>query len=48
MLIVDSSTIDPTASQRLIAAALAKGLEMVDAPVSGGVGGGSPQLINIS
>lgn len=38
-LVVDSSTIDPLASQALIATAQAKGLEMIDAPVSGGVTG---------
>lgn len=38
-LIIDSSTIDPNASKDLISKASAKGLRMVDAPVSGGVGG---------
>ncbi len=38
-LLIDGSTIDPTASKALAAQALARGLEMVDAPVSGGVGG---------
>jgi 3-hydroxyisobutyrate dehydrogenase len=38
-LLIDGSTIDPTASKALAEQALARGLEMVDAPVSGGVGG---------
>jgi len=38
-LLIDGSTIDPTASKALAGQALARGLEMVDAPVSGGVGG---------
>ena len=38
-LLVDSSTIDPGVSRALAAAARARGLRMVDAPVSGGVGG---------
>jgi 3-hydroxyisobutyrate dehydrogenase len=38
-LIVDSSTIDPIASKELIDAAHKAGLEMIDAPVSGGVTG---------
>ena len=38
-LLVDSSTIDPAASRALAAAARERGLRMVDAPVSGGVGG---------
>jgi 3-hydroxyisobutyrate dehydrogenase-like beta-hydroxyacid dehydrogenase len=38
-LIIDSSTIDPTVSKALIGGAAAKGVRMVDAPVSGGVGG---------
>jgi len=38
-LIVDSSTIDPGVSRELAAAARARGLRMLDAPVSGGVGG---------
>eukprot|EP00624_Nannochloropsis_granulata_P002437 evm.model.NODE_2219_length_28325_cov_37.384148.11 len=32
-LLIDGSTIDPTASKALAAQALARGLEMVDAPV---------------
>lgn len=38
-LIVDSSTIDPIASKELIDTAHKQGLEMIDAPVSGGVTG---------
>jgi 3-hydroxyisobutyrate dehydrogenase len=38
-LLVDSSTIDPGVSRALAAAARARGLRMLDAPVSGGVGG---------
>jgi 3-hydroxyisobutyrate dehydrogenase len=38
-LLIDSSTIDVTTARDVIAAAEAKGLEMIDAPVSGGVGG---------
>ncbi|GAB5030775.1 3-hydroxyisobutyrate dehydrogenase [Nannochloropsis oceanica] len=38
-LLIDGSTIDPTASKALAAQALTRGLEMVDAPVSGGIGG---------
>ena len=38
-LLIDSSTIDPETSRAVIAAAAARGLDMIDAPVSGGVGG---------
>ncbi|MFN3232126.1 MAG: 3-hydroxyisobutyrate dehydrogenase [Alphaproteobacteria bacterium] len=38
-LLIDSSTIDVQSARDVIAAAAEKGLEMVDAPVSGGVGG---------
>jgi 3-hydroxyisobutyrate dehydrogenase len=38
-LLIDSSTIDVQSARDVIAAAARKGLEMVDAPVSGGVGG---------
>jgi len=38
-LLIDSSTIDVTTARDVVAAATAKGLEMIDAPVSGGVGG---------
>jgi 3-hydroxyisobutyrate dehydrogenase-like beta-hydroxyacid dehydrogenase len=38
-LIIDSSTIDPIASQALHTIAQEKGLKMLDAPVSGGVTG---------
>ena len=38
-LLIDSSTIDVTTAREVIEAAAAKGLEMIDAPVSGGVGG---------
>ena len=38
-LLIDSSTIDVTTAREVIAAAAEKGLEMIDAPVSGGVGG---------
>ena len=38
-LIIDSSTIDVQSARDVIAAATAKGLDMIDAPVSGGVGG---------
>jgi 3-hydroxyisobutyrate dehydrogenase len=38
-LLIDSSTIDVAAARRVAAAAEAAGLAMLDAPVSGGVGG---------
>jgi 3-hydroxyisobutyrate dehydrogenase len=38
-LLIDSSTIDVATARAVTAAAEARGLEMVDAPVSGGVGG---------
>ena len=38
-LIVDCSTIDPIVSKELAEEAKANGLDMIDAPVSGGVGG---------
>jgi 3-hydroxyisobutyrate dehydrogenase len=38
-LLIDSSTIDVATAREVAAAAEAKGLPMVDAPVSGGVGG---------
>ena len=38
-LIIDSSTIAPVTARLVAAAALEKGLMMIDAPVSGGVGG---------
>ncbi len=38
-LLIDSSTIDVTTARDVVAAAADKGLEMIDAPVSGGVGG---------
>jgi 3-hydroxyisobutyrate dehydrogenase len=38
-LLIDSSTIDVQSARDVSAAAAKKGLEMVDAPVSGGVGG---------
>jgi 3-hydroxyisobutyrate dehydrogenase len=38
-LLIDSSTIDVTTAREVAAAAEAKGLFMIDAPVSGGVGG---------
>jgi 3-hydroxyisobutyrate dehydrogenase len=38
-LLIDSSTIDVTTAREVIAIATDKGLEMIDAPVSGGVGG---------
>ncbi len=38
-LIIDSSTIDPLTSRSLSEEAATKGLRMIDAPVSGGVGG---------
>ena len=38
-LLIDSSTIDVTTAREVIAIAADKGLEMIDAPVSGGVGG---------
>ncbi|MGA7324505.1 MAG: 3-hydroxyisobutyrate dehydrogenase [Rhodomicrobium sp.] len=38
-LLIDCSTIDVTTAREVSAAASAAGLEMVDAPVSGGVGG---------
>jgi 3-hydroxyisobutyrate dehydrogenase len=38
-LMIDSSTIDVTTAREVSDAAIAKGFQMVDAPVSGGVGG---------
>src|SRR5699024_1384006 len=38
-LLVDSSTIDAETSRKVAAAAAERGLDMLDAPVSGGVGG---------
>jgi 3-hydroxyisobutyrate dehydrogenase len=38
-LLVDCSTIDPGTARRVAAAAAARGLDMLDAPVSGGVAG---------
>jgi len=38
-LLIDCSTIDVTTARAVIADAEAKGFEMIDAPVSGGVGG---------
>lgn len=38
-LLIDSSTIDVTTAREMIAIAAEKGFEMIDAPVSGGVGG---------
>src|SRR5699024_7577948 len=38
-LLIDSSTIDAETSRTVAAAAAGRGLEMLDAPVSGGVGG---------
>ncbi len=38
-LLIDSSTIDVATARDVIAVAADKGLEMIDAPVSGGVGG---------
>lgn len=38
-LLIDCSTIDPGTSRRVAAAAAAKGLAMIDAPVSGGTAG---------
>ncbi|MGH6990018.1 MAG: NAD(P)-binding domain-containing protein, partial [Stellaceae bacterium] len=38
-LLIDSSTIDVTTARQVGAAAAAAGLQMIDAPVSGGVGG---------
>jgi len=37
--LIDSSTIDPATAREVAAAALARGLAMADAPVSGGTGG---------
>jgi len=39
VLLIDCSTIDVTTARAVIADAEAKGFEMIDAPVSGGVGG---------
>ncbi len=39
MLLIDSSTIDPLTAREVAFDALAKGIAMVDAPVSGGTGG---------
>ena len=38
-LLIDSSTIDVATAQEINAAAVERGLDMIDAPVSGGVGG---------
>ncbi len=38
-LVIDCSTIAPQSARKVAQAALARGLEMVDAPVSGGTGG---------
>lgn len=38
-LLVDCSTIDPASARKVAEAAAERGLEMIDAPVSGGVGG---------
>lgn len=38
-LVIDCSTIAPASARKVGAAAKAKGIEMIDAPVSGGVGG---------
>jgi len=38
-LFIDSSTIDVTTARAVIAAATSTGMQMIDAPVSGGVGG---------
>ena len=38
-LVVDCSTIDPASAQAVASAARERGLQMLDAPVSGGVGG---------
>ena len=38
-LIIDSSTIDVQSARDVIGIATAKGIDMIDAPVSGGVGG---------
>lgn len=38
-LLIDSSTIDPLVARKLSAAAQTKGVSLLDAPVSGGVGG---------
>jgi len=38
-LFMDCSTIDPNVAREVSSAAIAKGFRMVDAPVSGGVGG---------
>lgn len=38
-LVIDCSTIAPDSARKVAAAALARGLDMVDAPVSGGTGG---------
>ena len=38
-LLIDSSTIDVTTARNVISVAADKGLKMIDAPVSGGVGG---------
>eukprot|EP01116_Phalansterium_solitarium_P024956 TRINITY_DN931_c0_g2_i1.p1 TRINITY_DN931_c0_g2~~TRINITY_DN931_c0_g2_i1.p1 ORF type:complete len:330 (-),score=111.71 TRINITY_DN931_c0_g2_i1:143-1132(-) len=38
-LLIDTSTIDPTAARTVAAAAVSHGAAMIDAPVSGGVGG---------
>jgi 3-hydroxyisobutyrate dehydrogenase len=38
-LLIDSSTIDVTTAREVIAVAAERGLDMIDAPVSGGIGG---------
>jgi len=46
-LLIDSSTIDVATARDVIAAATAKGLEMIDAPVSGGVGGATAGTLTL-
>ncbi len=46
-IVVDMSTISPTATQKMAAALAAKGIHMVDAPVSGGTEGAQKGTLSI-
>lgn len=47
-LLIDSSTIDVEAARGVAAAAAARGFDMLDAPVSGGVGGATAGILTFS
>ncbi len=46
-VVIDHSTIAPAASQRIAAALKARGVEMLDAPVSGGIAGATAGTLSI-